>query len=55
MSETYFNEGDKCPKCNDGILIVEQECDTGWNKLVCQNERCLFDASDYTKEDFQDE
>ena len=44
----YYNEGDDCPKCKNGMLIAQQEQDTGWVDIKCQD--CGYIATDDEKQ-----
>jgi len=46
--DIFYEEGDKCPKCKNGILVNRQETDTGWVYLECQG--CKYDATEDVKE-----
>ena len=46
--ELYYEEGDRCPKCEKEILIITQDNQTGINYLKCQG--CYYDATDDERE-----
>lgn len=40
---TYYEDGDPCPKC-DGRMTTQQEKETGWGSIECNN--CRFNPDE---------
>ena len=48
MESAYYDEGDICPKCKKGMVIIVQCNDTGERDIKCQD--CSYIATDDIKE-----
>jgi len=46
--DMQYEEGDNCPKCKIGILVIKQN-NTGWNDVKCQY--CNYLATDDDKDE----
>ena len=46
---TDYDEGDNCPKCKQGMLVIMGPDDCGNNFIKCQD--CNYDATEEEKEE----